>query len=92
MIEKLFAWLGYVPEAMLNIAYNEGLVDGQQDVQKQCESIVEATKAKYEGIERERDHFRNLLADNVALSHPPRIVVTDFDARRPGEHDPDTIR
>lgn len=88
MIEKLLARLGYVPEERLDQARYEGRVDGQAEMQERCESIVSTVRAQCEGIERERDYLRNLIADNIALRHPPRIVVTDFDARRPGEPDP----
>lgn len=69
MIEKLLARFGYVPKHLVDQAKYEGRVDGQHEVQERCESIVETTKAQCAGIERERDHLRKLIAEQVALQN-----------------------
>ena len=75
MITKLLAYFGYFPSSELQEAHREGYCRGFEDMHKNHKSILENTQLKYAGMERERNHLMNLIANNRALQVTPMIVV-----------------
>lgn len=75
MIRKLLARFGYVPAELVDQAYYEGKVHGQDDVTEMYRQRLEGIEANYADIERHRNQLMKVLADYAALQMPKSIIV-----------------
>lgn len=75
MIEELLRKFGFYPTSELDRAYREGRDQGEDDMQREYRHILKNVRAQYSGIERERNHLIQLIADHKALQPPAPIII-----------------
>lgn len=76
MIEKLLKKFGYCPALEVDRAFREGRDQGEDDMHRYYESMIENVKLKYSGAERERDHLLKILSEHAAVQMPTIIIST----------------